>query len=150
MTTEEFWSKVNSADYKVTQPRLALIAVLVQNQSLMQSAEELYAQTKHIFPKTNLSTIYRNLETLEGLNMLYKITTDEGMNLYKLKCANDSHHHHIICTKCGNVLDVEYCPFDSFSEIARKTGFSITEHRLELYGLCQNCQHQQNAKTPQP
>lgn len=140
MTTQEFWNKVKSPEYKVTQPRLAFADVLVQNQDVMLSAESLYEKTKAIFPKTNLSTIYRNLESLERLNMIYKVTTDDGLNLYKLKCASNEHHHHIICTKCGKVLDIHFCPFDTFSELAGKAGFTITEHRLELYGLCENCQ----------
>ena len=140
MTTQEFWSKVQSPDYKITKPRLAFAQVLVENQNVMLTAESLYAKTRALFPKANLSTIYRNLEALEQLNMLYKITTDKGVNLYKLKCASSHHHHHIICTSCGKVLDIHYCPFDTFAHIAAEAGFTISEHRLELYGLCADCQ----------
>ncbi len=139
MTTQEFWNKVKSPEYKITKPRLAFAEVLVENQDVMLSVESLYAKTRQLFPRTNLSTIYRNLEALEQLNMLYKITTEKGINLYKLKCISSEHHHHIICTKCGKVLDIHYCPFDAFSEIAAKADFTISEHRLELYGLCGEC-----------
>ncbi len=140
MTTQEFWTTVKSPDYKITKPRLAFAQVLVENQNAMLTAESLYAKTRALFPKANLSTIYRNLEALEQLNMLYKITTDKGVNLYKLKCASSHHHHHIICTSCGKVLDIHYCPFDAFAQIAAEAGFTISEHRLELYGLCADCQ----------
>lgn len=139
MTTQDFWNKVKTPDYKMTKPRQAFAEVLVSNQEVMLSVESLYSKTKAIFPKTNLSTIYRNLEALEQMNMLYKVNTAGGVTLYKLKCANSEHHHHIICTQCGKVLDLHYCPFDAFAKLAANSGFTITEHRLELYGLCEHC-----------
>lgn len=147
MTTQDFWNKVKAPEYKMTKPRLAFAEVLVANQNIMLPVESLYLKTKAIFPKTNLSTIYRNLETLEQLNMIYKVNTAGGITLYKLKCANSEHHHHIICTECGKVLDIHYCPFDAFSKLAAQEDFAITEHRLELYGICGDCKRRQLEKS---
>lgn len=140
MNIQEFWDKLKSTEYKKTKPRTAFAEVLIENQSIMLSPESLYLKTKERFDKTNLSTIYRNLETLTALDMLYKLTTEDGATLYKLKCASNEHHHHIICTKCGKVLDIHYCPFHTFSDLAAEKGFIISEHRLELFGLCKDCQ----------
>lgn len=146
MNTAEFWNQVKSPEYKVTKPRLAFAEVLVECQDNMYTAETLYEKTKAQFAKTNLSTIYRNLESLEKLDMIYKITTDDGVNLYKLKCADKEHHHHILCTDCGKVASIHYCPLEAFAEQASESGFILTDHRMELYGLCQPCQEKREQK----
>jgi Fur family ferric uptake transcriptional regulator len=55
-------------------------------------------------------------------------------------CA-PAHHHHVICSRCGRAADVEDSGVaEAVAEIARRSGYRIDSHRLELFGLCRHCQ----------
>jgi Fur family ferric uptake transcriptional regulator len=55
----------------------------------------------------------------------------------------DHRHHHLICTNCGDVSEVEDDLLDALEEqILQKDGFLVTDHRVKFYGLCKNCRHE--------
>lgn len=124
--------------YKLTNQRKALIEVLYKNNDNVLSVEELFNKAKLICNQTNLSTIYRNLEILESLNIVHKIIIDNSTAYYKLVCE-DSHHHHLICKSCGKTETIDFCPAqDIYNNISNKD-FLITDHKFELFGYCKDC-----------
>ena len=51
------------------------------------------------------------------------------------------HHHHVVCSRCGRVADIADEGLRTVvNEVARRTGYRVDEHRLELFGLCPGCQ----------
>ncbi|MCG8485487.1 MAG: transcriptional repressor [Clostridia bacterium] len=130
---------IQSNGYKVTEQRKAILQVLDFNQKTLLSVESLFYKAQEICQKTNMSTVYRNLEILETLNLIYKIVTDNGVTLYKLICF-DEHHHHIICKGCGKTEAIEFCPLNIFIKISKDKNYILTDHKLELYGYCCDCQ----------
>lgn len=130
---------LQSNGYKVTEQRKAILQVLASNQKNLLSVENLFYKAQEVCQKTNMSTIYRNLEILEKLNLIYKIVTDNGLTLYKLICFEE-HHHHIICKRCGKTEAIEFCPLNTFIEISKDKNYILTDHKLELYGYCSDCQ----------
>ena len=139
MNTDELLNILKSEGYKITSQRKAIIETLISNRDNLISAERLFNNAKELYPKTNMSTIYRNLEVLEELNLLYKVVGDDGTALYKLACSKEEHHHHIICKKCGKTEIIDFCPIDVFTEISNEKHFNLTGHKLELYGQCYDC-----------
>lgn len=125
--------------FKNTKARKAILTILEQASQIM-SAEEIFLQVKEAHSSTNLSTVYRNLELLQEKGLLTKTILSDGKARYQLK--KDKHQHHLICTNCCKRVAIENCPLQKIQqELQEKTQFDITEHRLELYGLCPDCKN---------
>jgi Fur family ferric uptake transcriptional regulator len=82
-----------------------------------------------------LATVYRAVAAMEAAGFIERLGTRDGAALYA-RCAHRGHHHHLMCTGCGAVTDVE-CTVDT--HLSESSGFNVTGHRLVLYGLCGHC-----------
>ena len=91
------------------------------------------------------SSVYRNLAALEQAGVVSRVLTDEGFGRYELAEDLTGHHHHLVCSNCGAMEDVDFEPGfeatleDQLAELADRTGFSAVSHRLDLIGLCRTC-----------
>ena len=91
------------------------------------------------------SSVYRNLAVLEQAGLVVRIITNDDHAHYELAEHILDHHHHIICSPCGEILDfhlsekIEKALERSLKEIADEFGFSIDKHRLDLLGTCEDC-----------
>ena len=91
------------------------------------------------------SSVYRNLAALEQAGVVRRVPTDEEYGRYELTEELIGHHHHLVCSNCGAMRDVEV-PVDveatldeTLDRIAKRAGFARVEHRLDLVGLCGAC-----------
>ena len=125
-------------DIKVTKQRLEIIGVFLKFRDKFISAENIYAELISTKPGINISTLYRNIDMLDKKNLLHKIINDKGCGLYSLILIEE-HHHHIICEICGSTTPIDYCPLKGIKEKLANSGFELTSHKLELYGICKNC-----------
>lgn len=123
---------------KITNERKEIISVL-ERTKLPLSPADIFLKLKSIFPKANLTTVYRNLEMLEDLNLVKKLGLNKASFAYEL-ISNRPHHHHVICNKCGKVEDLENISEKFVNEISDETKFQIHDHNLEFFGLCVSCQ----------
>lgn len=124
---------------KITSERKAIIDVLFKNKKPLSPAD-IFLKIKPKLISVNLTTIYRNLEMLEGLNLIKKIGFNKGYFSYEL-VANRPHHHHVVCRKCKKVEDIENISENFVSQVSEQTQFKLEDHNLEFFGLCQNCQN---------
>ena len=91
------------------------------------------------------SSVYRNLAALEQAGVVRRVITDEDFGRYELTEDLTGHHHHLVCSNCGAVEDVDFASgFEDtleaqLAELAERTGFSTVSHRLDLIGLCRTC-----------
>jgi Fe2+ or Zn2+ uptake regulation protein len=91
------------------------------------------------------SSVYRNLGALEQAGVVRRVVTGEGFGRYELAEDLTGHHHHVVCSSCGAMEDVDFPPsFEAKLEsqlgtVADRTGFSAVSHRLDLIGLCRAC-----------
>ncbi len=130
---------LKSNGYKLTNQRKAILDALYKHQGHFLSAQEIYIETDKILPQTNFSTIYRNLEVFVKLDIIHKINISDESSSYGLNC-NESHHHHIICKGCGKTEVVDFCPMEEIIKKSKHKGFSLTDHKFELYGYCEKCE----------
>ncbi len=92
------------------------------------------------------SSVYRNLNVLEQAGAVTRITTNDEFARYELAEHITEHHHHIICTNCGDIADfslpssVEDSLDLSLRKAANKVSFNIDNHRLDALGTCASCQ----------
>ena len=85
------------------------------------------------------ATIFRALELYTELSALERIDLPSGEHAYV--ACEPVHHHHVVCSGCGRTVEVKDHGMQAVAqEIAHQTGYQIDSHRLELYGLCPECQ----------
>ena len=91
------------------------------------------------------SSVYRNLNILEEAGAVTRVVTNGEFTRYELAEHITEHHHHIICTTCGDVTDfslpstVEKSLNNSLQKAAHKASFSVQNHRLDALGTCSSC-----------
>ena len=129
----------------ITNPRILVLEALLDNKSPI-TVDELLTKLENQVAK---STLYRVLSDLKKINILQEFTNLENQSVVELLLDTDSHHHHLFCSDCGEIIDVEMA--NEFEEklskeikrIEKKFNFIIDDHRLELFGkctdLCENC-----------
>jgi Fur family zinc uptake transcriptional regulator len=91
------------------------------------------------------SSLYRNLVVLEEVGAVQRVVSTDGNGRYELNEEILGHHHHMLCSVCGDVRDVtvplqlEEELDNALTQIAIRSGFKLDQHRLDLIGRCQNC-----------
>ena len=120
---------------RVTAGRISILNIIEASEKGL-SAENIYDECKKQNNNLNLSTVYRTLELLEEKDVIKKISID-GPSLYILK--REKHKHILECDVCHKCVEIP-CPMEEIEEaIKAKVGFSLTQHKLELNGICDQC-----------
>lgn len=102
------------------------------------SIEQFLERVRARVPATGYSTVYRTLRLL--VDSGYATDRDFGGAHTLFEPADSRHHDHVVCLECGAVQEFEESAIERLQErVARRLGFRITSHRLELYGLCSSC-----------
>jgi Fur family ferric uptake transcriptional regulator len=110
------------------------------------SAEELYLLVRKSHPRIGFATVYRTLKLLAHAGLAEERRFEDGFTRYEYR-ATDGHHDHLICTKCGRIIEFENERIEQLQQdVARKNRFQVQSHKLELYGLCSDCQGKKKDK----
>lgn len=122
---------------RITPQRLAALNILAKSEN-HPSVEMIYAQVKEDFPTTSLATVYKTITVLKELQEVLELGfADEGA---RYDGKRPFPHPHVICTKCGTIVDSQFSNMEGMAvEMAKKSGFNITHHRLDFFGLCPKC-----------
>jgi Fur family peroxide stress response transcriptional regulator len=135
---DQMLSKLKDHDFRITPQRLAVLKVLVASEG-HPSVEQIYEQVKRRFPTTSLATIYKTVTLLKELNEVLELGFPEGSNRYDGRRPYP--HPHLICTKCKKIIDPDLSSLEDLAkEVTKETGFQITTHRVDFFGLCRECQ----------
>jgi Fur family transcriptional regulator, ferric uptake regulator len=103
------------------------------------SAEELYHRIRSEHPSIGLVTVYRTLKLLQEAGLATGRQFGDAYMRFDPNPA-DRPHDHLICTRCGKIQEFADANLHALREkVARSRGFTVTEHRLELYGFCREC-----------
>ncbi|QGU00560.1 Ferric uptake regulation protein FUR [Candidatus Syntrophocurvum alkaliphilum] len=133
--------KLENNNYKLTEQRAIVLDVMVENKGKHLSAEDVLYKARKKAPSISMSTVYRTLEKLSSIDVLYKTMLDKGRFRYEL-CKDEYHrHHHVICIDCGSILEVKVGEelLSSLETHLEKKGFKIKDHELKSYGHCPKC-----------
>lgn len=137
MTARSWLTQLRSNGYRLTNARKAVVDTVARTQSALNPLE-VYEQARTSYPGLGLVTVYRTLEKLEELGLIQRVHQPGGCNAY-LPHA-DGHQHLIICKQCGKAEYFEGKNLEAFFErVAGEHGFTVTEHWLQLFGLCSEC-----------
>lgn len=137
--TEQLTEYLSGQGLKSTHQRDQILKIFVDVGRHL-SAEELYALVKKSHPGIGYATVYRTLKLLAEAGLAEAQRFDDGFTRYEYTAAI-GHHDHLICTKCGTIIEFENARIEKLQQdVARKNKFLVQNHKLELYGLCAACQ----------
>lgn len=138
MTEDTIIQQLSQAGHRITQPRLAVIRALLEHDGYA-SPSEIRERAKRYYPTIGLVTVYRTLDLLSELGFVRRIHAEDGCHSYAT--ANNGHHHHLICRRCGAAIEFQGCDLSPFlARVSQQTGYAIEDHLLELVGVCSTCQ----------
>ena len=125
---------------KATVPRVKILEIMEQSSVRHFSAEDIYKAMLDEGEDVGIATIYRVLTQFESAGLVTRHHFEGGISVFELD--HGEHHDHILCIKCGKVEEF----VDSIIEqrqkyIAADAGFSMTDHSLNIYGICIDCQN---------
>jgi len=126
---------------KLTPQRRLIVDVIHDNREHL-TAEEIISYVQYKMPGVHKSTIYRTLELLEETGCVFKSELGEHFIYHH---AEEGHHHHLVCSKCGKTID---CEEDLFAPVEKslreKYSFQINFKHVVMNGLCENCRNNTN------
>ncbi len=137
---EEVATLLRGADQRYTSGRRRLISALKKGGGPLTITKIL-----ELDGSLRQSSVYRNLTILEEVGAVARIDTRDDFARYELAEHLTEHHHHLICTSCGDVADfsldneTESRLDTALHKAAKAAGFDIAAHRLDLLGVCTKC-----------
>ena len=139
MSNEE----LRNAGLKVTLPRLKILATLEQAAERHMSAEAVYKTLLASGDDIGLATVYRVLTQFEAAGLVIRHNFEGGHSVFEL--TQEEHHDHLVCVKCGCVEEFVDDIIEQRQQIiAKEKGFEMTDHALNIYGICQACGSRNN------
>ena len=123
--------------HRITPQRLAILKVLAKSENHPE-VEWVHRRIKKDFPTTSLATVYKTITLLKDLGQVLELGFADRGSRYD---GNRPYPHpHLICTECEAIVDPEFPAMEKLAqEMAKESGFQITHHRLDFFGLCPKC-----------
>ena len=135
---EQMLDRLRERDCRITPQRVALLRLLAADEG-HSSASHLYQQLRAQFPTTSLATVYKTLNLLKEMGEVVEFGFSDDDNRYD--GARPFPHPHLICVQCRKIIDTDTALASSLvKDVAADSGYQIIGHRLDLYGLCPECQ----------
>ena len=138
MATETWLTQLQESGYRLTEARRAVVDV-VQKSKQTLTPLQVFDRARKKYHELGLVSVYRTLEKLEELGLVQRVHQPQGCQAFIT--AGVGHQHLLLCQKCGTTTLFEGDELDELiKSVARKTGYQVKEHWLQLFGLCENCQ----------
>lgn len=146
------WEKLlRSRGSRLTQPRKAILALLCRHSGHFNT-KEIFNLIHPEFPEIGLTTVYRTLDLLVRLRLLNRCDFGDGQSTYERVGGPEDHHHHLICERCGLIIDYNDFITDEVTfyqniqkYLTRKYDFQISGHEVQFFGKCRSCRGTETA-----
>ena len=130
--------ELKDAGLKITLPRIKILEILESAEVHHVSAEDVYKLLLANREEIGLATVYRVLTQFEQAGLVVRHNFEGGHSVFELSSQN--HHDHIVCVRCGRVEEFIDSQIEKRQEeVAKKLGYELTDHHLNMYGLCPDC-----------
>ncbi len=137
MPAEMWLEQLHQNGYRVTAARRAVVNTVFGSTHALTPIE-VYDMARKKYRALGLVTVYRTLEKLEELHLIQRVHQPRGCQAFI--SAGVGHQHLLLCRNCGEVAFFEGDDLDALTKIiAKKTGYEIHEHWLQMFGLCADC-----------
>lgn len=134
----EIRETLRRAGHKMTPQRLLIVSAL-RHAGKHMSAAAIADEVRETYPFVDVSTVYRTLDVLKRMRLA--TATDMGQGDVLFEWTPPQPHHHLICSDCGVVLEVDHEPFERLASSLRAMhDFEADLHHFAIFGLCHECQ----------
>ena len=133
--TEIAIQSLQGAKLKITQPRLAILNILIRHHGPFTS-DEIHKEINNYVDKV---TVYRCLDTFHETGIVRRCDFGNGPVRFEYQGAGAMHHHHIICRKCRKVKNLQRCLVENIEAFLSRSGYTNITHSLEFFGTCSEC-----------
>ncbi|MBD3677661.1 MAG: transcriptional repressor [Rhodobacteraceae bacterium] len=131
--TKSILQRCENRGLRMTEQRKVIAGVLEESDD-HPDVEELYARASAVDPRISLATVYRTVKLFEESGILDKLDFGDGRARYET--SDRDHHDHLIDLNTGQVIEFVDEEIEALQEkIARKLGYRLKGHRMELYGV---------------
>lgn len=129
--------RLRAGGARLTRQRAAVLAAIERSEGHL-GVRDVLAAVRRTGHRIGLTTVYRTLELFARLQLIRKVHLSDGCQRYV--SARAGHGHHLICFRCGRVVEFSGCRLGGFIErVAARAQFVIEDHWLELFGRCKRC-----------
>jgi Fur family ferric uptake transcriptional regulator len=129
---------------RYSRPREAVAEEFFRSQGHI-GIEELFGRVRKGHPEVGIATVYRTLNLLVESGLALR--RDFASTAVTYEKTPERHHDHLICTGCGRIVEFREDRVESLQEgVARRRGFRLTFHKMELYGLCRDCRRAEKGR----
>ncbi len=138
MSSQNWLIELRAQGYRLTEARRAVVETVAQSPRALTPAE-IHQLAKEKYPALGLVTVYRTLEKLEELRLIQRVHQEQGCNAYLAHAKG--HQHLLICQICNKAVYFDGDDLNAFFiKAGKKHGFTVQEHWLQLFGICEECQ----------
>jgi Fur family transcriptional regulator, peroxide stress response regulator len=121
---------------RITPQRHAILEYLIHSMA-HPTADDIYKALEGKFPNMSVATVYNNLRVFREVGLVKELTYGDASSRFDYVTSD---HYHVICDECGKIVDFHYPGLDEVEQLASHvTGFKVRNHRMEIYGTCDNC-----------
>ena len=99
------------------------------------TAQDIEVRANQLVPGIGIATVYRALKRFQEEGFVTVVEISGESPRYEL--SDKGHHHHFVCSACGQVYDLEGCSGNV--EALAPEGFQVDKHEITLFGLCSGC-----------
>ena len=133
----ELFERLVGTGVRPTRQRLLVLETLAA-EPYDATAQEIHARLREQGERVGLATVYRSLAVLREKDVVDELVHNAGETCYRL--CSPGHHHHLVCSRCHRVEELEDCEIDSWvARAAKSHGFEPASHTVEVVGLCADC-----------
>ncbi|MEK9820698.1 MAG: ferric iron uptake transcriptional regulator [Gammaproteobacteria bacterium] len=130
--------ELKDAGLKITLPRIKILQILDSAEVHHVSAEDVYKILLNNGEEIGLATVYRVLTQFEQAGLVVRHNFEGGHSVFEM--SSEKHHDHIVCVRCGRVEEFTDEEIEKRQQVvADRLGFELTDHNLNMYGLCPDC-----------
>lgn len=136
-TAAEVFERLVGTGVRPTKQRLLVLETLAAEPH-DATAQEIHARLREGGQRIGLATVYRALGVLREKHVVDELSHRSGETCYRL--CSPGHHHHLVCSSCHRVEELEDCEIDAWvAKASRRHGFRAASHTVEVVGLCADC-----------
>lgn len=137
---EVLQQQIDQRGLKLTRQRRLIAEVFFESGGHL-ATEEVWERVRNVDPHVSLATVYRAMKLFSEVGLASAHRFDGTTTRYEPADRRDEHHDHLICVECGKIVEFVDDTIEHAQEsVAESYGFVVTHHRMELYGVCPDCQ----------
>jgi len=137
---DKFYENTQKMGFRATKQRSAIAKVVTEAKG-HQTAEEVLDASRLIDKSVSLATVYRTLKMLQECGLVNMHHFGDAQAKFEVVSSENDHHDHLICTSCNQITEFVNDKIENLQlEVAKAHKFHLLHHKMELYGICLECQ----------